>query len=73
MVLKSVEEEDFFKIDGLQVLSSRVSCLIEHLEKVDQTGIKCLRIYPDLNHTKEIVDTFREVADNNADAGDGRY
>jgi len=71
MLLKSIEGEDLFKIDGLQVLSSSVSCFIEHLGKIDQADIKCLRILPDLNHTKDIVDTFREVADNNADAGEG--
>jgi len=61
MLLKSIEEEDLFMVDGAQVLSAKINCLIEHLPTLEANGVKYLRIVPDLNHTTEIVNVFKEV------------
>jgi len=71
MLLKSVEGEDLFKINGLQVLSARIHCLVEYLDKIQQQGIFYLRIYPDLYHTGEIVNTFKNVLENRFDPREG--
>ncbi len=71
MILKSVEGEELFNINGLQVLSARTHCLIEHLDEIQHKGISYLRIYPDYQHTAEIVNTFKNVLDNKFDPKEG--
>lgn len=61
MLLKSIEEEDLFMVDGAQVLSARINCLVEHLVTLQNSGVKYLRIVPDMDHTTDIVNIFQKV------------
>ncbi len=68
MLLKTVEGEDLFRIDGLQVQSAKTHCLVEHLDKLKENGVSTVRIYPQLGHTAEIVDTLAQVLEGKQDA-----
>ncbi|MBI5789251.1 MAG: U32 family peptidase [Candidatus Schekmanbacteria bacterium] len=61
MLLKSVENEDLFRIDGLQVLSAKTHSLIEYLPLLAEKQISSIRIYPSMENTGKIVDVFRQV------------
>jgi collagenase-like PrtC family protease len=71
MLLKSVEDEELFRIDGLQVQSAKTHCLLEHLPRLEENGISSIRIYPQQEHTIEIVTTFRRVLAGEQDAKAG--
>jgi len=58
MLLKTVEGEDLFKIDGLQVKSAKTHCLVEYLPQLEDDGISSIRIYPQMENTAGIVSAF---------------
>jgi collagenase-like PrtC family protease len=68
MLLKSIEGEELFKIDGLQVLSSKTHCLVEYLRQLEENRISTIRIYPQMQQTVAVVNIFRQVLENRLDA-----
>lgn len=71
MTLKSVENEELFKIDGLQVLSSKTHCLLEDIPLLKEAGISSIRIYPQMQNTTEIINAFSQSLENSLDAASG--
>lgn len=61
MLLKSVENEELFRIEGSQVLGAKTHCLIEYVRELQDSGVDSIRIYPQMEHTADIVDLFRRV------------
>lgn len=61
IVLKTVDNQDLFLIDGSQVLAAKTHCLIKQLDKLDFIGVSSIRIQPHREHTVEIVNIFQEV------------
>jgi collagenase-like PrtC family protease len=61
MLLKTVDDNDLFIINGLQVLSAKTYCLVEQLELLDEMNIKHLRIEASKDHGNEIINTFSAV------------
>ncbi len=61
MTLKTVENEELFLVDGLQVKSAKTYCLVESLPRLINKGISSFRIYPHREHTTRILDVFRQV------------
>lgn len=68
MLLKTVEGEDIFRIDGLQVQSAKTHCMVEHLQELAMSGISTIRIYPQMGHTKEIVDILAQALEGRQNA-----
>ena len=68
MVLENVENENLFIIDGKQILSGKTLSLITQLEELRKIGVETIRIAPDIKHTKDIVNLFKQVIDNKKDA-----
>ena len=60
MPLKTIEGEPTFTINGTSVLSALTYTLVELIEDLKAIGIKALRISPQYQHTKRIVDIFRK-------------
>ncbi len=58
MLLKTVDNNNLFVINGLQVLSAKTYCLIEHLDLLDSMDVKHLRIEPSKYYTLDIIDIF---------------
>ncbi|MBI5328889.1 MAG: U32 family peptidase [Deltaproteobacteria bacterium] len=63
MPLKTIEGEPTFTINGTSVLSALTYTLVEPIEDLKAIGIKALRISPQYQHTKRIVDVFRKRID----------
>src|SRR3989337_333241 len=60
MLLKTIEGEPTCTINGTSVLSALTYTLVELIEDLKAIGIKALRISPQYQHTKRIVDIFRK-------------
>lgn len=64
MLLKTIEGEPTFTVNGTSVLSALTYTLVEVIEDLKATGVKAMRISPQYRHTKKIVDIFRNRLDN---------
>jgi len=60
MPLKTIEGEPTFTINGTSILSALTYTLVELIEDLKAIGIKALRISPQYQHTKKIVDVFKK-------------
>lgn len=58
MLLKTVDDDDLFIVNGLQVLSAKTYCLIEQLDLLKSMKIKHLRIDASSDHGIEVVNIF---------------
>jgi collagenase-like PrtC family protease len=63
MPLKTIEGEPTFTINGTSVLSALTYTLVEVIEDLKTIGVNALRISPQYQHTKKIVDVFRKRID----------
>ncbi len=59
MLLKTVDENDLFIINGLQVLSAKTYCLAEQLDLLNSMNVDHLRIEASREHCNAIISTFR--------------
>lgn len=60
MVLRTVEKEPIFTVNGTSILSARTYTLVEFIEDLKEIGVKAIRISPQYQYTKQIVDVFRK-------------
>ena len=60
MLLKTIEGEPTFTVNGTSILSALTYTLVELIEDLKAIGIKALRISPQYQHTKKIVDVFKK-------------
>ena len=63
MPLKTIEGEPTFTINGTSVLSALIYTLIEVIEDLKAIGVNAIRISPQYQHTKKIVDVFKKRLD----------
>ncbi|MBI5047804.1 MAG: U32 family peptidase [Deltaproteobacteria bacterium] len=63
MPLKTIEGEPTFTINGTSVLSAQTYTLVEVIEDLQAIGVNAIRISPQYQHTKKIVDVFRKRLD----------
>ena len=63
MPLKTIEGEPTFTINGTSVLSALTYTLVEVIEDLQAIGVNAIRISPQYQHTKKIVDVFRKRID----------
>lgn len=60
MLLKTIDGEPTFTINGTSVLSARTYTLVEAIEDLQAIGVSALRISPQYQHTKKIADVFKK-------------
>ncbi len=58
MLLKTVDDNDLFLINGMQVLSAKTYCLIEQLDLLDSMSVEHLRIDASRDHGLELINIF---------------
>ncbi|HEB10306.1 MAG TPA: hypothetical protein ENI06_03725 [Spirochaetales bacterium] len=63
--LKAISGELVFKINGPQVFSAKVHCLIEHMDYLKRLKVESIRIESQLEEDiDEVINIYREVLDN---------
>ena len=60
MPLKTIEGEPTFTINGTSVLSALTYTLVELIEDLKAIGVNAIRISPQYQNTKQVVDIFRK-------------
>ncbi|MEK7841690.1 MAG: U32 family peptidase, partial [Deltaproteobacteria bacterium] len=63
MPLKTIEGEPTFTVNGTSILSALTYTLIEVIEDLKTVGVKAIRISPQYQQTRSIVDVFRKRID----------
>lgn len=63
MLLKTIDGESTFTVNGTSVLSALTYTLVEVIEDLQSIGVHALRISPQYQHTKKIVDVFKKRLD----------
>lgn len=60
MIIRSVEGEPLFTVNGTSILSALTYTLVEYVEDLREMGVKAIRISPQARDTEKIVHIFRE-------------
>src|SRR3989304_1150719 len=60
MSLKTIEGEPTFTINGTSILSALTYTLLKVIDGLQAIGVNAIRISPQYQHTKKIVDIFRK-------------
>ncbi|MBI5893227.1 MAG: U32 family peptidase [Deltaproteobacteria bacterium] len=63
MVLRTIEKEPMFTVNGTSILSANTYTLLEFVEDLNCIGVSALRISPQWQGTKEVVDVFKKRID----------
>jgi collagenase-like PrtC family protease len=63
MVLRTVDKEPIFTVNGTSILSALTYTLIEFVEDLKEIGVTALRISPQHLNTAKIADVFRKRLD----------
>ena len=69
--LKAIYGELLYKINGPQIFSAKVHCLIEYMDYLKKLKVESIRIESQLEeNTAEVINIYREVLDNNSNEND---
>jgi len=71
MVLRTIEKEPIFTVNGTSILSGLVYTLIEFIEDLTEIGVKALRISPQWQDTRDIVNIFKKRVDGEVSGEEG--
>ncbi|OGP30097.1 MAG: hypothetical protein A2073_07740 [Deltaproteobacteria bacterium GWC2_42_11] len=71
MILRTIEKEPLFTINGTSILSGLVYTLVEFIEDLKEIDVKALRISPQWQNTKDIVNIFRKRIDGEISGEEG--
>lgn len=71
LVVKTLENQDFLTINGVQTLSHSCANLLEDVGALRQSGIRSLRLSPQDCDMVDVIRTFRDVVDGREDVGEG--
>ncbi|MFQ5586433.1 MAG: U32 family peptidase [Thermodesulfobacteriota bacterium] len=63
MVLRTVDREPLFTVNGTSILSARTYTLMEFVEDLREMGVAALRISPQYRDTAKVVDVWRRRLD----------
>lgn len=67
IVLETIEKDDLYIINGIQVLSSKMHCIVEQIDMLKEADITYLRITPCYKNTLDVVNIFSAVLNGNVD------
>jgi collagenase-like PrtC family protease len=68
ILLKTVKDEPLYVENGIQVLSSKMHCIIEQIDMLKDINMPYLRITPSHEHTSEVVKIFSDVVNGRLDS-----
>ncbi len=71
LVVKTLEEQDFLAINGVQTLSHSCANLLRDIGSLREAGVRSLRLSPQDCDMVEVIKTFRDVLDGRGDAEEG--
>lgn len=71
MLLHTIEKEPLFTVNGTSILSGLVYTLLEFIEDLKEIGVKALRLSPQYQGTKEVVEIFRRRIDGEISGEEG--
>jgi len=71
LVVKTLDNQDFLTINGVQTLSHACTNLLCDVEKLEQGGVRSLRLSPQACDMVDVARTFRDVLDGRKDAEAG--
>lgn len=71
LVVKTLENQDFLTINGVQTLSHSCANLLEDIDALRESGIRSLRLSPQDCDMVDVIRTFRDVIDGREDVGEG--
>ena len=71
LVVKTLEEQDFLAINGVQTLSHSCANLLRDIGALREAGVRSLRLSPQDCDMVEVIKTFRDVLDGRGDAEEG--
>jgi collagenase-like PrtC family protease len=63
MLLRTVDREPLFTVNGTSILSARTYTLMEFVEDLGEIGAAALRISPQYKDTAKVVDVWRRRLD----------
>lgn len=65
MTLSTRDSQDFLTINGIQTMSASCQSLLPHLAEMAEMGVTAVRVSPQSEHTRQIVEAFAsEIAGN---------
>jgi collagenase-like PrtC family protease len=71
LVVKTLDEQDFLTVNGVQTLSHSCNNLLRDVGKLQESGVGSLRLSPQTCDMVEVAKTFRDVLDGRDDAEAG--
>jgi collagenase-like PrtC family protease len=71
LLLKTLEQQDFLTVNGVQTLSLACANLLGDVEALRSSGVRSLRLSPQDCDMVEVFRIFRDVLDGRDDAGGG--
>lgn len=71
MALRTMEGEHIFTVNGTSILSALTYTLVEFIEDLKEIGVKAIRISPQHQHTRKVVDVFKKRLDGVTGPSDG--
>jgi O2-independent ubiquinone biosynthesis protein UbiV len=72
LVVKTLEDQDFLNMNGVQTLSHSCADLLGDLDALSSSGVASLRLSPQDCDMVEVASVYRDVLDRRATATDGR-
>jgi collagenase-like PrtC family protease len=67
ILLETLEKEPLYVANGIQVLSSKMHCIVEQIDMLKEINLACLRITPSHENTADVVKIFSGVLDGSID------
>ncbi len=67
ILLNTIDDEDLYIMNGIQVLSSKIHCIIEQLDMLKEANVPYLRITPAYHCTADVVNIYSGVVNGNID------
>ena len=61
MLLETMDNRPIFSINGTQLMSAQKVCMIEQLDILETLGIEYLRIMPQAQNTRDVIETFSKA------------
>ncbi len=71
LVVRTLDNQEFLTDDGVQTLSHACANPLHDLGKLEQGGVRSLRLSPQACDTVDVARTFRDVLDGREDAEAG--
>jgi len=61
ILIETVKKEDLYIINGIQLQSSKIHCLVEQIDMLKEINVSHMRITPSNDNTTDVVNIFSDV------------